>query len=222
MSDRFEAEVNTTEGEKRMNTRGSRPRRWVVAAAVVAIVAGGASVSNAATYEVKPCATRAVTKPFVPWGDTNNYFIAPSGTFEYGAGTWTVAGSAWTVAENEPWRVNGASDWSSMQLLPGSSIRSRSFCVGYDEDSIRLFIRKPGVPGSAITIQVTVTNPNGSGVATYTMSGESFGWGPSPRINMPNVRDANGQQTVTIEIMPANNPAVWLVDDVMVDPWRLK
>jgi hypothetical protein len=67
-----------------------------------------------------------------------------------------------------------------------------------------------------------VTNPNGTGVGTYTMSGDSFGWGPSPRINMPNVRDANGQQTVTIELKPVNVGAVWLVDDVMVDPWRLK
>jgi hypothetical protein len=206
-----------------MSSRGSGPRRWLMAAAVVsAIIVGAGSASNAAKYEVKACTTRALSKPFSPWGDTNSYFLAPSGSFEYGLGTWTVAGSAWTVAENEPWRVNGANDWASMQLLPGSTIRSRSFCVGYDEDSIRLFLRKPGVPGSALTIRVIVTNPNGTGINTYTVSGENFGWGPSPRIMMPNVRDANGQQTVTIEILPANNPAVWLVDDVMVDPWRLK
>ena len=206
-----------------MDTGGSRPRRWLIAAAIVcAVTAGAASTSGAAPYTVKACAVRSVSKPFAPWGDTNSYFLAPSGAFEYGAGTWTVAGSAWTVAENEPWRVNGANDSASMQLLPDSSIRSRSFCVGYDEDSIRLFVRQPGVPGSALTIRVSVTNPNGTGENTYTMSGENFGWYPSPRITMPNVRDANGQQVVTIEIAPANNPAVWMVDDVLVDPWRLK
>ena len=215
--------MNTTQGEQEMDTGGGRSRRWLMAAAIVCTVtAGSASTSGAATYTVKACALRTVTRPFAQWGDTNSYFVAPSGTFEYGIGTWTIAGSAWTVAENEPWRTNGATDSASMQLLPGSSIRSRSFCVGYDEDSIRLFIRQPGVPGSAITIRVTVTNPNGLGVNTYTMSGEEFGWTPSPRITMPNVRDANGQQTVTIEIAPANNPAVWMVDDVMVDPWKAK
>lgn len=194
----------------------------MAAAVVAAATSGVSSASNAITYEVKACTARSLSQPFTPWGDTNSYFLAPSGTFEYGVGSWTVAGSAWPVAENEPWRVNGASHATSMQLLPNSSIRSRSFCVGYDEDSIRFFVRRPGVWGSALTIRVIVTNPNGSAENTYSMSGASFGWSPSPRIVMPNVRDANGQQTVTIEIMPDDTGAVWMVDDVMVDPWRAK
>ncbi len=207
-----------------MQFGGQAPRRLAVSAAVVigVLTVGTATISNAAGTLVKACGARLMSQPFVPWGDANNYFVAPSGTFEYGTSSWTVSGSAWTVAENEPWRVNGVTDYSSMQLLPASSVRSRSFCVGTDEDSIRLFVRRPGVAGSALSIRVTSSNPIGTATNTYTLAGDAPGWAPSPRIGIPNLLDVNGQQTVTIEIAPVNNPAVWLIDDVMVDPWSAK
>ncbi len=184
------------------------------------MIAGATSAQAQTT--VKACATRSVTQAFKQWADLNSYFVAPSGTFEFGIGSWVATGWAWTVAENEPWRVNGSTGSTSAQLMAGGSIRSRSFCVGADEDSVRLFVKRPGIAGSALSVRLSVTSPQGSAVANYKIAGDSAGWTPSARFAFPDVRDANGEQTVTIELAPVDASAVWLVDDVMVDPWRAK
>lgn len=197
-------------------------RRFVVRWALVVGMVMGASPSSVVAATVKACSLRTTTTPFLPWGDTNRYFVAPSGTFEYGVGSWTATGWAWTVSENEPWRINGTSDRWSAQLLTGSALRSRAFCVGADEDSIRLFVRRPGVAGAKLVIRVIATGVNGELTTQYPVPGDSYGWTLTPRITMPDLRDINGQQTVTIAIAPAGTAAGWLVDDVMVDPWRAK
>ncbi len=205
-----------------MHEKYLHARRFVVGCAVVVGMLAGSSPSSAGAATVKACTLRSTTTPFVPWGDSNRYFVAPSGTFEYGVGSWTATGWAWTVSENEPWRVNGASDMMSMQLLAGSSVTSRGFCVGADEDSIRLFVRRPGITGAKLVVHVIATGVGGGLTTQYSMSGDSYGWTPTPRIKMPDLRDINGQQTITIVIAPAGTAAGWLVDDVMVDPWRAK
>ena len=37
---------------------------------------------------------------------------------------------------------------------------------------------------------------------------------------LPDIRDASGQQYVTITLTAQGTNATWYVDDVMVDPWK--
>lgn len=202
-----------------------RWRRVIVAGLAGASVLSGVIYAPTALAQTTPkaCGVRTTSRPFAAWGDTNDYFLAPSGNFEHGFGTFRAANSAWVVAENEPWRINGNNDWASAEVGPDGWLGSREFCVASNEDAVRFFFRSPGVPGSGLMVKLTARNPSGpTAVNTYVVDGWAWGWTLSPRINFPNLRDQNGQQYITIEFFPVNNPAWWRVDDVMVDPLRQK
>lgn len=92
--------------------------------------------------------------------------------------------------------------------------------VAAKEDSMRSFVRRPGVRGAVLHVAVHVTV--GVNVATMDadIDGSSYGWAPSDRFVLPDIRDAAGRQNVTITLSSRGAAATWLTDDVMVDPWR--
>ena len=168
-----------------------------------------------------PCSARSTKAHFSQWGDTNQYFAAPGGTFESNAGT-TFSGGAGRVTGNEPWKINGSTHASSARLPAGATIKVEKFCVNSDEDSLRFFYKKPNVTGSTLHIHVRVTS--GVNVATNDMDydGAGTGWVVSPRMMLPDIRDASGQQWVEIIYTTRNTGATWLVDDLMIDPWKTR
>ena len=63
---------------------------FFTAIAIAAVAA--AFVSSAA--QAASCASRTLTSPFSKFGDTNQYFLAPSGSFESGASGWALSNAA--------------------------------------------------------------------------------------------------------------------------------
>lgn len=185
-----------------------------------AVLLGVLTVSQTSFADV-PCSTRTTKAYFSPWGDTNQYFPAPGGTFEGSANT-AFAGGAKVVADQEPWKVAGSTHAKAAQIPAGGSVKLEKFCVNSDEDSLRLFYKKPGVAGSALWIHVRVTS--GVNVATneLTVDGSTAGWAVLNRMMLPDIRDASGRQWVEITLGTRNAAATWRVDDVMIDPWRTK
>src|SRR5438105_3682323 len=67
-------------------------------------VPAGAFASNSI---LATCQTPPVSTPFSQWGDSNDYFLAPGGSFEGTADQvgWTLSNAALTSG-NEPFLVN--------------------------------------------------------------------------------------------------------------------
>lgn len=176
----------------------------------IGVIGASASVSAATA-----CPTRSMAPKFAQWGDSNQYFVAPQGTFEGRTGMWTRAGGAGVVADQAPWRINGGNHGKAMRLPSGASITSQAFCVAANEESLRFFYKSPG--SGSISIRMDVANAHGQAISTYGFGTSQAGWGVSPIINLPSLRDSNGDQWVTLTFTSTGGS--WLVDDVMVDPW---
>lgn len=185
------------------------------AAGAVGAVPGTAGIAAAAGE----CTTRTTKQAFLQWGDTNQYFAADNGTFESGAGGWTLSNGSKVVSGQAPWKVNGSNHSKALQLPGGSSATAPFMCVASNEEWLRFFFKDPGVPGASFRIEITVKSGTGTAVNTWETGSNTAGWRVSPQISLPNLRDANGQQWISVRFLPTNNAATWQLDDVMIDPW---
>ena len=186
-----------------------------VLAGALAVVAGPTTAAQAAD----DCTARTTTKAFAAFGDTNEYFPIGGGTFETGnLSNLTLTGAVSVAGENEPWKVLGGSNSRSVALPAGATLQA-TFCVQVGEDSMRLFTKSPGNPGSGLTIKTTVSTAYGSASTLTGMSTPSAAWSPTARIPLKNVSGPDGKQYVTLLITNTGS-GTWLVDDILVDPWR--
>ena len=124
------------------------------------------------------------------------------------------------VAGNEPWNVVPGFKASSLRIGPGGSAASGYDCNATGEDSIRFFYRSPGVPGSTLHVSIAVATPFGVAPKTYDLPGTTSGWALSGPLAVPNQRGFLGAQIVTFAFSTTGTPATWLIDDVLVDPWK--
>lgn len=194
-----------------------------------AAVLAGAVVSALATV-VAPaipaqaaddCTTRTTTQAFATFGDTNDYFPVTGGTFESGdLSPFTVTGGAYVTQQNEQWRVLGSTHTRSLALPPGATLKA-SFCVQIGEDSIRTFTKSPGVRAAALDIKVTVATSQGSSTAYSGSSSQSGTWEPTARIPLYNVYGPDTRQYVTV-LVTNTGAGTWLLDDLLVDPWKTR
>ena len=84
---------------------------------------------------------------------------------------------------------------------------------------MRLFAKSPDVSGGSLTVKTTVSTAYGSALTSTTMGGAARAWTPSPRIPLVNVSGPDGKQYVTLSISNTGT-GTWLVDDILVDPWK--
>jgi hypothetical protein len=192
----------------------------VVGAALPVLSVGVALPAHA----VEACTTRTVSQPFTRWADSNYYFPVTSGTFESGTSGWTVSSGVGVVRENEPWTVTGSGAYS-LKIPAGGSASTPTMCIASDEDSVRFFYKSPGVSLSSLYVTMKTTqplNPNVASTTTFNLDGSKAGWVLSPRIILPSSRDANGQQNLQITLSSRGSAADWQIDDVFVDPSRVR
>jgi hypothetical protein len=185
------------------------------------LVAGlGIAAPAAQAGTVLPCGGRTLSQPFTPWGDGNDYFAAPDGTFENGLGGWSSYGVGLS-GENEPWDVFGADDSTSLRLWSRPA-RSPVFCVAAGEEAVRMFVKRPGVAGSELDIRIIAAQPLTStfGATSVSIDGDDPGWVVTDPIPVPSLFGGVGTENLSIHIDPDGASATWLVDDVAVDPWK--
>jgi hypothetical protein len=187
-------------------------------AGALAVVVGPSTAAQAADE----CTARTTTKAFAAFGDNNDYFPISGGTFESGSlSAFTTTGGVSVAGENEPWKVLGSSHSRSAALPPGATLKA-TFCVQINEDSMRLFTKSPSNSGSGLTIKATVATAYGSAAASISVSGStSSAWAPTPSIPLKNVSGPDGKQYVTL-LITNNGSGTWLVDDILVDPWKTR
>jgi hypothetical protein len=197
-------------------------RRTLLSVAVVLAFAASAPAAHAGPLvaSARDCPSLAMERPFLPWADPMSYVLQPGGSFESQPAGWEL-GSASVVAGNEPWRVHGQGESSSLSIPTGGSVTTSTMCVGLDHPTLRFFARSSRFL-SSLTVQVLFEDAGGTVRALPI--GLAVGGGWSPTAPMPVV--ANLLPLLPGELTPVRfrftpqGPADWQIDDVYVDPRR--
>jgi hypothetical protein len=184
------------------------------------VVPGGAFASNSL---LATCQTPQVSTPFSQWGDSNDYFLAPGGSFEGTADQvgWTLSNATLTSG-NEPFFANDPGDGQSLTIAGGGSATSPFFCVDNTMSSLRFFAQQVSA-GGGLRVQALVQTS--SGVTTEPLArlfdGSMPAWAPTDPIATDFSGLADGQTlTVALRFAVRSPSASWQIDDVHVDPYR--
>lgn len=94
-----------------------------------ALFGAGAGGANAALIQTSACNENALTQPFLPFGDSNSYELAPDGNFEAPLSGWSLSGSAARVDGGTSFSSAGLASSHSLSLPAGSSAQTPSSCV---------------------------------------------------------------------------------------------
>ena len=203
----------------------------VISLALVPAAATAASASllpslvSSVASVLPSCAATPTVTPFQHWGDSSSYFLMPSGDFESGATGWTTSEGVAVANENESYFVNNPADTQSLAMSTNQLTISPTVCVAMGENTIRLFVKNPGVAGSVLHIQAFVQNPlTGLVLSTGFDLKSSTGtasWSPTSRLLIPNLLGGVlGTQRLTLAFSTSGVPAKWNIDDVYVDPFK--
>jgi hypothetical protein len=183
-------------------------------------VPAGAFASNSI---LATCQTPPISAPFSQWGDSNDYFLAPGGSFEGTADQvgWTLSNATLTSG-NEPFLVNDSGDSQSLTIASGGSATSPFFCVDNTMSSLRFFAQQVSA-GGGLRVQALVQTS--SGVTTEPLArlldGSTPAWAPTDPIATDFSGLADGQTlTVALRFTVRSSTASWQIDDVYVDPYR--
>jgi hypothetical protein len=169
------------------------------------------------------CPTSPVSTPFSQWGDTNNYFLIPGGSFEGSADQvgWTLSGASLT-AGNESFLVNDGGDGQSLTIAGGGSATSPFFCVDNTMGSLRFFVQQVS-SGAGLRVTALVQNADGSvssAPVAHLFDGSTPGWAPTSAAGSASSLSADQTLMVALQFTVRPSAASWQVDDVYVDPYR--
>jgi len=198
-----------------------RARRIGAAVAVTTLLTAGAGTAHAFGAPV-PCSTRAQSKVFQPVdGDQYDYFLMPNGGFESGSGQWQLQGGATVVSGNNTVFKSGS---KSLRIPNGARVESRTICIQRGEEGIRLLVNHPGVGGAILHVQVVIRSNGSEGVQAFDVNGDSNirGWRATPRMGVPAMFGEDGTQELTFKFSTRGAAATWGIDDVYVDPIRIR
>jgi hypothetical protein len=212
------------EGTFSMN--GLIRRALLAALTAMAMTGAVAAPANAGilTASAKDCGDESLSQPFAGFGDRAQYKIVPGGSFEGALTDWTLIGKAKVVAGNEPWKVGGSTHGKSLSLPVGSSAITAPTCVGLAEPTLRFFAKKNR--GLLSTLVVSVYVKTSLGLVVPVPVGVVLGNGQW-KANGPMLIVANllpllpGDRTpVAFQFTPLLGD--WQIDDVYVDPLRMR
>jgi len=169
--------------------------------------------------EAERCTEQELSEPFAPWLDPMVYTPVRDSGIERRAAGWKLKGEARPVAGNEPWKVAGGDDDSSLLVPEGSSATTAPICVGLAEPTLRFFAR--GTDALVPLLTVDVLFEDGLGNVHALPIGADLGGPWHPTSVMPvlaNLLPLLGEQTPVAFRFTAHS-GDFRIDDVYVDPW---
>jgi hypothetical protein len=197
----------------------------------VLAVAVVAAVFVAPAAQAASCATRTLTSPFARFGDNNQYFLAPSGSFESGTAGWALSNAALSSG-NETFYLNRTTDRSSLKLT-GSAL-SPAFCITRDDPLLRFAARTVKTAGSSgnysqLNVSIIVRNAAGS-QGTYFLGAiqpqGNGSWFVLPQMHYGSLFDSYlfgsdglGTANMQLQFTVAGQGGTWYLDDIYVDPY---
>lgn len=219
-------------------------KRLALTGTIVAAAVGTVGVAPVSAAPI-PCQTRALSTAFSQWGDQNDYFTVTDGTFEAGAASWALSGGANVMPRQQaPWMVNGANHTSGLVLPQTSRASAPQTCLVVGEEYFRFFYRAPASRDAQLVVTVMASNSVAWLPHVVVLRGTgTAGWFVSPPIAIPNVRPVSTFVAARIAANPTARFAPpppseqffqqvdisfraitgeWAVDDVMVDPFKVR
>jgi hypothetical protein len=202
------------------------PARWRTAvSAAAAALAATALAAGPAAADTGPspggCPDVPTVQPFAPWQDVADYFLAPDGDVEAGAGSWLLSGGASVVEGNEPY-AGAAGDHQSLRLPAGASATTAPMCIDEEHRTMRFFGRSTGASALRVEALYTKRNGNEKSVTLGNVRGDDA-WAPSDVLAMRVNELAADDNAMSVSLrFSARGNSTWLVDDVYVDPYRTK
>jgi hypothetical protein len=186
----------------------------------VLVVPGAAFASSSI---LASCPTQPVSTPFSQWGDNNEYFLAPGGSFEGTADQvgWTLSNATLTSG-NESFFVNDPGDSQSLTIAGGGSATSPFFCVDNTMGSLRFFAQQVSA-GAGLHMQALVQTSDGVTTVplAHLFDGSTPAWAPTDPIVGDTSGMPDGQMLmVALQFTVRSSAASWEIDDVYVDPYR--
>jgi len=196
-----------------------RLRRALFSVASLTCVAMFASTSVA----LASCPAPPVSTPFSQWGDSNDYFLLPGGSFEGTADQvgWTLDNASLTTG-NEPFNVNDPGDQQSLTINGGGSATSPFFCVDETMSSLRFFAQQAGA-GTDLRVKALIQNADGS-VTPVPVADLADGsmptWAPTDPLGGSGHLPAGSTMMVALRFRAPLSSGSWQIDDIYVDPYR--
>jgi hypothetical protein len=202
-------------------------RLRVAALAACAIGLAGASTAHAApaANPLGCLPTHDLSTPLSPLGDGSLYALAPGGSFEPGTiDGWTLTNAS-IADENEPYGVLGDGGTSSLELGSRGVAVSAPMCIDETYPNFRFFVRNK--QAAKATLQVSVLFMDAKGKIGSVKSGTFSGKGPGWQLVDPmkigidiHPTATNASAPVAFEFTAGGKNGDWLVDDLLVDPYR--
>lgn len=215
-----------------LRLRPTSVRRSSLLTVLAVAVVAAAFVSPAA--QAASCATRTLTSPFSRFGDSNKYFLAPSGSFESGTAGWALSNAAVSTG-NESFFLNATTDKSSLKLT-GSAL-SPTFCITRDDPLLRFTAKTVTTAGSngnysQLNVSIIVRNAAGSQGTYFLGAVQPQGngaWFVLPQMHYGSLFDSYlfgsdglGTATMQLQFNVQGQGGTWYLDDIYVDPFAGK
>lgn len=196
--------------------------RGCAALAILCLVAAAAS-SASATPAPSQCPSQTLVRPFLPWHDLSQYFLAPEGSME-SLGTWSLSNAS-AVSDNEPFHLNSRLDTRSLSLGPSGSATTAPICVTVHSPTMRFFLRNMGSLSSTLRVDVLFTDRYGrSSQAPLGYLTAGYSWAPSSQVvllrSVAPLVNGNGQTWVRLRFTPTGSGGNWRLDDLYLDPLK--
>jgi hypothetical protein len=205
-------------------------KRGTLLGAMTALAVGmlgpaGSASAGVLVQTATNCPTQVFSQPFRPWGDGASYTPVANAGLESSTTGWHLSGGAYVVSGNEPWRVSGSGDSHSLRLPSGSSAETPTICVGLEHPTVRFFAKKNSGLLSTLAVSAVV-HLNGGGTLAVPVGVMLAGgsWTPTP----PYLYLGNALALLAGNSTPMSfrfTPILggdWQIDDVYVDPMRLR
>jgi hypothetical protein len=196
-----------------------RLRRAIFAVASLTCVAVFASTGVA----LASCPAQPVSSPFSQWGDSNDYFQVPGGSFEGTADQvgWTLSNASLTSG-NEPFNVNDPGDQQSLTINAGGTAISPYFCVDDTMSGLRFFAQQASA-GTDLRVKALMQNPDGS-VSVIPVAdladGSMPAWAPTDPLGGSGHLPTGTSAMVALRFRAPASSGSWQIDDIYVDPYR--
>jgi len=148
---------------------------WALPVAIVCT----ALLPGAARADTVTGCNEATSQIFAPWGDDDQYRLAPGGDFEGSAEGWTLSRRASIEPGTSP--LGGS---SVLDLPAGASALSAPICIDDNTPHARMFVQSTGNLIRTGRVLVEAVSPNGLSVPVGIVRGED-GWNLSNRFAAP-------------------------------------
>jgi hypothetical protein len=195
-------------------------------AAVVAAIGAGSALGGRYSSSQGCPISPATSQPFLSWGDSHNYFLAPGGNMEndLSAAGWSLSGDAGLVAGSESYDVTGNSaDSTSLALPNGSSAQTPALCVTIHDPELRFFASNSGDPKASLSVSASFVGNDGKPhVKDLGKVHAGSDWTLTDPIKFKDAIQPgpNGSGQVSFVFTPNGANGNWQIDDLYIDPLK--